>query len=134
MQKCLLNLWFYTKNVSFKWLISNKYSFHWKLICPFKWDISIKDTLSCITEICHNTYVAYFISHQMKTITVKIQTQWKAYRGVQVSLAVHCQIQLGLNSLNSHHSKSHRDEVKQSWNQKELENMLHSEFQSFQSF
>lgn len=36
------------------------------------------------------------------------------FRGVQVSLAVHCQIQLGLNSLNSHHSKTHRDEVKQS--------------------
>lgn len=36
------------------------------------------------------------------------------FRGIQVSLAVHCQVQLGLNSLNSHHSKTHRDEVKQS--------------------
>lgn len=36
------------------------------------------------------------------------------FRGVQVSLAVHCQIQLGLNSLNSHYPKTHRDEVEQS--------------------
>lgn len=36
------------------------------------------------------------------------------FRGVQVSLAVHCQVQLALNSLNSHHSKAHGDEVKQS--------------------
>lgn len=83
----------------------------------------MKNILYCITEICHdNTYAAYFISYKMKTTTFKTWTLWKAYRGVQVPLAVHCQIQLGLNSLDSHYSKTHRDEVKQSWNPKECEN------------
>lgn len=53
----------------------------------------------------------------------------KTHRGVQVSLAVHCQVQLGLNSLNSHHPKTHRDEIEQSWNFKNVK-MLQFQFDS----